>query len=114
MKVIIAGSRNVAVNMKQLMDAIQQAGFPITEVVSGHSGNVDLLGEQWARNVKVPITIFEAAWGSYGRSAGPRRNRQMATYAEALIALWDGKSRGTLNMIKEATKKKLSVYVINI
>lgn len=114
MKVIIAGSRKADVTMKQLMDAVQQAGFPITEVVSGHSGNIDLLGEQWAKGVNIPITVFQAAWGTYGSSAGPRRNRQMATYAEALIALWDGKSRGTLNMIKEATKKELSVYVINI
>jgi|SRR5579864_3963802 len=113
-KTIIAGSRNAQVTMKQLMDAIQQSGFPITEVVSGNSGNVDKLGEQWAKAMKLPITQFNAAWQAYGSSAGPRRNRQMAAYADALIALWDGKSRGTLNMIKEATKHELSVYVINI
>lgn len=100
--------------MQQLMEAIRQSGIPITEVVSGHSGNVDLLGEQWARGVNLPITVFKASWQEFGSSAGPRRNRQMAAYAEALIAIWDGKSRGTLNMIKEATKKELTVYVTQI
>ena len=113
-KTIIAGSRHLEISMSRLMDIIQASGFSITEVVSGNSGNIDKLGEQWAKGMKLPITQFNAAWQAYGSSAGPRRNRQMATYAEALIAIWDGKSRGTLNMIKEATKRELSVYVMQI
>lgn len=111
MKTIIAGSRNADLLMNDLIAVIEKAGWPITEVVSGHSGNVDLLGEQLAKAIRVPVTVFQAAWATYGSSAGPRRNRQMADYAEALIAIWDGKSRGTLNMIKEATKRKLKIYV---
>lgn len=114
MKTIIAGSRNADLSMKQLMDIIQLAGFPITEVVSGNSGNVDKLGEKWGLGMKLPVTQFNAAWQTYGSSAGPRRNRQMADYAEALIAIWDGKSRGTLNMIKEATKRQLKIYVTQV
>lgn len=114
MKVIIAGSRNARVTMSDLMRYIELAGFPITEVVSGNSGNVDKLGEQWAKACKLPITQFNAAWQAYGSSAGPRRNRQMADYAEGLIALWDGKSRGTLNMINEMTKREKSVYVMQV
>lgn len=114
MKTIIAGSRDAQLSMSDLFSIIEKAGFPITEVVSGNSGNIDKLGEQWAKGVKLPITQFNAAWQAYGSSAGPRRNRQMADYAEALIAIWDGKSRGTLNMIKEATKRKLTVYVHQI
>lgn len=114
MKTIIAGSRNAEISMSRLLEIIELAGIPITEVVSGNSGNVDKLGEQWAKGVKLPITQFNAAWQAYGSSAGPRRNRQMAEYADALIAIWDGKSRGTLNMIKEATKRALKVYVMQI
>lgn len=114
MKTIIAGSRKADLSMSRLMEIIDLAGIPITEVVSGHSGGVDLLGEHWAEMVHLPITLFKASWDTYGKSAGPRRNRQMAEYAEALIAIWNGKSRGTLNMIKEATKCNLKVYVIQI
>jgi len=114
MKTIIAGSRKADLTINRLMEIIDMAGIPITEVVSGHSGNVDLMGEKWAEAVRLPVTIFKASWKEFGSSAGPRRNRQMADYAEALIAIWDGKSRGTLNMIKEATKRELKVYVMQI
>ena len=40
-------------------------------------------------------------WNRYGRKAGILRNRKMAKYADALIAVWDGLSRGTANMIAE-------------
>lgn len=111
MKTIIAGSRNLVIPMNDLIAIVDAAGWPITEVVSGNSGNIDKLGEQLGKACKLPVTQFNACWQAYGASAGPRRNRQMAEYAEALIAVWDGKSRGTLNMIKEATKRKLRVYV---
>ena len=114
MKCIIAGSRHLEISMNQLMDIIEHAGLPITEVVSGNSGNIDVLGEKWGLAMRLPVTQFNAAWQAYGKSAGPRRNRQMAAYAEALIAIWDGKSKGTLNMIKEANKRQLRVYVIQI
>lgn len=35
-------------------------------------------------------------------------------YADALLAIWDGKSNGTRDMIKRATKLRLLVYVHNI
>lgn len=114
MKTIIAGSRKADLSMSRLMEIVELAGIPITEVVSGHSGNVDLLGERLAEALRLPVAIFTAEWKIHGSSAGPRRNRQMAEYAEALIAVWDGKSRGTLNMIKEATKRELKVYVMQI
>lgn len=114
MKTIIAGSRKADISMTRFMEIIDLSGIPITEVVSGNSGNIDKLGEKWGLALRLPVTQFNAAWQTYGSSAGPRRNRQMAEYAEALIAIWDGKSRGTLNMIKEATKRELKVYVMQI
>jgi hypothetical protein len=37
----------------------------------------------------------------------------MSEVAEALIALWDGQSRGTKHMIETARKKGLRCYVYN-
>ena len=54
---------------------------------------------------------FLAQWDKYGRQAGPMRNRQMAENADALIAYWDGESRGSKNMIEEAKKRGLKVAV---
>lgn len=57
------------------------------------------------------LKIFPADWDKYGRRAGPIRNREMAEYADALLAYWDGKSRGTKNMIEEARARGLKVSI---
>lgn len=92
--------------------ALKRAPFEITEVVSGAcKEGVDRLGEEWAGRKGIPVKRFPADWNQYGRRAGPLRNREMAKYADALIAIWDGESRGTRNMIDEALREKLEVYV---
>lgn len=94
----------------------------ITEVVSGGAPGVDMLGEQWAREEIVthgwhkpsyPVTRFPADWNQYGRAAGPMRNKQMAEYADILVAYWNEDTRGTLNMIKQMEdlgKRVIKVY----
>ena len=44
--------------------------------------------------------------------AGPIRNEEMAEVSDALIAFWDGKSRGTKSMIEIARRKGLQVAVV--
>jgi len=99
MRVIVAGSRWITDRF--LVDqAIRDSGFSITELVSGCALGVDQVGESWARSNKVPVKRFPAQWVEQGRSAGVLRNQQMAEYADALVALWDGHSRGTKDMIE--------------
>jgi len=38
---------------------------------------------------------------------------QMADYADALVAVWDGESRGTVHMICRAKENGLKVYVVD-
>lgn len=59
----------------------------------------------------MPVERFPADWDRRGRAAGRIRNREMAKHADALIAVWDGESRGTANMILEAHRAGLKVYV---
>lgn len=110
MKTVIAGSRSIT-DRKIVDEAIQASGFTITEVVSGGARGVDSLGECWASDNNIPVTRFPARWNLHGRSAGPIRNHQMADYADALIAVWDGESKGTLDMITQAKCRGLHVYV---
>lgn len=112
-KIIIAGSRNADIHLIDIEAAIFNSKMNITEVVSGYSGNVDLMGEKWAVESGLPIKLFEPDW-SKGKKAGPMRNRQMADYAEGLIAVWDGESRGTMNMIDEAHKLGKKIWVERI
>jgi len=110
MKVIIAGGRDFT-NYALVEDAIKCSAFEITQVVSGKAKGVDTLGEVWALANNVPVEAFPADWSQHGRAAGPIRNREMAEYADALIAIWDGESKGTANMIQQARNKRLNVFI---
>ena len=110
MKVIIAGSRE-GFSLEGVYKAWDQSGLGMSEVVSGTARGVDRLGEEFATKEGIKITRFPANWDSFGKSAGYRRNAEMATYADALIALWDGHSRGTKHMIDLATKEGLVVFI---
>ena len=110
MKTIIAGSREID-DFAIVSQAVQDSGFEITEVVSGTARGIDTQGEAWASLNSIPIKRFPANWKEYGKGAGHKRNAEMAYYADALIAIWDGSSPGTRNMINEAAKRSLKVYV---
>jgi len=110
MKVIIAGSSQID-DYQIVVDALNAANIVVTEVVSGMAIGVDKLGEKWAVEHGIPIKQFPADWGRYGKSAGYVRNEQMADYAEGLVAIWDGCSRGTAHMIRTAKKRGLVVHV---
>jgi SLOG family YspA-like protein len=111
MRVIIAGSRSIG-SLEEVVRAIKQSGFNITEVVSGGAQGVDQLGKFWAYNAGIPTKQFNPHWTENGKAAGPIRNREMAQYADALIAVWDGKSRGTMNMIEEMQKLNKPMFVV--
>lgn len=113
LRVIIAGGRDIH-DYNLIIEAIEECQFPIATVVSGGAKGVDALGEKYAIETNKTLHIYEADWEKHGRAAGPIRNRKMAENADALIAIWDGKSKGTKNMIETATKLGLLVYVKRI
>ncbi len=113
MKTIIAGSRGCT-NMLYLHNAVAKCGWKITEVVSGGARGPDMMGEEWAFYQVLPVKRFPAEWDKLGKGAGYIRNAQMAEYADSLIALWDGVSRGTANMITLARAKGLKTYVESV
>lgn len=110
MRTIIAGSRGIT-DPLIVSDAIDKSGFEITTVISGGARGVDEAGEAWAVASGIDLEIFEADWKAHGKKAGFLRNCEMAASADALIAIWDGESRGTKHMIDEATRKGLKVFV---
>ncbi|MFD1292366.1 SLOG family protein [Lutibacter holmesii] len=115
MKLIIAGTRTFTnyQKLKQACDHFLQDQNNI-EIVSGaYYRGADKLGEQYAKERGYKLTQFPADWDTFGRAAGPKRNQQMANYADALIVFWDGKSRGAKHMIELAKRNHLKVQVCN-
>lgn len=110
MRTIIAGSRNCT-DKRELIAALTCCDWTPTTVISGAARGVDRLGEMWATEFNVPCERFPADWDAHGKAAGYKRNEQMADNAEALIALWDGTSKGTKHMIDIAKRKGLQIHV---
>ena len=108
MKTIIAGGREFS-DYEKLSEVM--SAFDVSVVVSGKARGADSLGEKWARENGKPVEEYPANWDLYGKRAGYIRNQQMADNAEALVAFWDGKSRGTQHMINIAKEKGLTVHV---
>lgn len=69
------------------------------------------LAEEYAFLHQIPFKLFQADWEKYGKAAGPMRNREMAKYANALLA-FDKGTKGTQNMIDTARKYHLRGFVI--
>lgn len=109
MRTIIAGSRNCT-DMNELVCAISSCAWAPTVVISGTARGADRLGEEWAQEHNVPCERFPADWNTHGKSAGYKRNEQMANNADALIALWDGSSKGTKHMIDIARRNGLRIH----
>lgn len=114
-RVIIAGSRhfNNYYLLRNYADKLlerKKEDYNII-IMSGHCYGTDLLGERYAVERKYGLEIYPAEWSRYGKRAGPLRNAQMAEAADALIAMWDGESRGTKSMIELAKEKGLAVRV---
>lgn len=113
MRVIIAGSRGVQSleTVSQAMAQARKRGINPKVVLSGTAPGADRLGEQWALDRKLPLEYYPADWKGLGRIAGYKRNEQMAKHADALVAIWNGRSPGTRHMIKTAQEHGLAVYV---
>ncbi len=114
MKVIIAGSRSGAHHHFVIPKAVRASGFDVTEVICGDARGVDQQGAAWAVREGLPVKHMPADWGAHGKVAGPIRNRAMADYADAAIVIWDGESRGSGNMVKEAKRAGIPVHEVRL
>lgn len=112
-KVIVAGGRdfNNYRGLAASLDHLLKNVIDDIEIVCGMARGADRLGEQYAKERGYRIRYMPADWDTYGRSAGYKRNVQMAEYADALVAFWDGASSGTRHMIKTAQEKGLEVRI---
>ena len=121
-KIIIAGSRTITDETKVSFAIANglckllpedERGSPCIwdcEIVSGTANGVDKIGEKYAKQWLIELKKFPADWDKYGKRAGYLRNKQMAEYADALILIWDGKSRGSQMMLELAKQYKLKIY----
>ena len=82
-------------------------------IISGCARGADTLALRYASENVLDVEEYPANWDKYGKKAGYLRNAEMAKVSDALIAFWDGKSKGTKHMIDLATENVFDItYLI--
>lgn len=112
MNIIVAGSRNFD-KYKLLEETLNKYVTPDDTIISGVAKGADMLGIVYSYRHNIKLKRFPAKWDTYGKSAGYRRNVEMADNADMLIAFWDGMSRGTKHMIDIMNNQNKKVIIIN-
>lgn len=85
--------------MQDVVDAVHAFTIVhgmITSVVSGGAAGADTHAAVYASTFGVPVTVHAPDWATHGKSAGYKRNVLIVNDAEAVLAVWDGVSKGTL------------------
>lgn len=85
--------------------------YSITEIVSGGAQGADALAERYANDKDLLLTVINANWDKYGKSAGYKRNLEIVERSEIIIAFWDGVSKGTKHTIDIASNENKEVIV---
>lgn len=114
-RIIIAGGRefNDYELLVAKMDSITRSlDFTDLEIVSGVARGADRMGERWASEAEISVKRFPAEWDKLGRGAGHIRNTQMLEYCTHAVCFWDGRSRGTADMIKKTRAAGKALRVV--
>ena len=115
MKLAIVGSRyytDYEKFEKLVLNALSEWDEDIECIISGGAKGTDLMAEQFAKQFNIPLKIYNADWGKYGKSAGPIRNAQIVKDATHLIAFPTENGKGTQDTIKKAKDIPIKIYNI--
>lgn len=120
-KVIVCGSRNFT-NYKYLERMLDKYALDLKPqpliIVHGAARGADQLADDWCfarKRHRVVIIRYHADWKKHGKAAGHIRNVEMSHCgAKRLIAFWDGKSKGTEDMIKIAKRRGIKVKIFKV
>lgn len=128
--VIIAGGRNFNDSnlVRTTLLSLVESGWlsPDPVILSGLASGADTIAIEMANEFNLELWKYPAKWtdmsepcvighnqyGTYNMLAGHKRNGEMANDACTLIAFWDGKSRGTKDMIDKMTSLGKRVHTV--
>ena len=105
-RVAVIGSRGLSLH--HIADYLPKG---TTQIISGGAKGVDACVKSYAMLHGIPYLEFLPDYRRYRKGAPIRRNLQIAENADLVIALWDGKSHGTKNMIDLCRKLGVPVRV---
>lgn len=92
--------------LKEVLDSLS-----ITKIVSGGAKGADSLAAKYARDKGIPLEEVFPEWDRYGKGAGFRRNVTIVDSSDAVIAFWDGVSKGTAHSVSYARARNKPVFI---
>lgn len=109
MKTAIIGSRTL-----QIENFWEYLPRETTEIISGGANGIDRCAKVFAEKNQIKITEFLSEYRRYGRGAPLKRNLHIIAHADLVLAFWDGKSRGTADVIEQYKRqqKPIRVYIL--
>lgn len=115
MKLVVSGSRSIK-DKDIVFDHLDifNKDTPIDQIVCGGAKGIDMAAVLWATRECIPFTVYLPNYTMYGKIAPLVRNEKMASYGNALLAIWDGKSRGTIHMCDCMRRLDKEVLLITI
>ena len=106
MKVAVIGSRSLTdIEIDNLIPP------DATLIISGGADGIDTLAEQYADRRGIKKLILYPDYELYGKSAPLIRDKLIVDNADAVIAIWDGRSTGTEYTINYAKRRGVPVEV---
>lgn len=121
MRLAVVGSRTCDDVRARLWPVLDWLRPWITTIVSGahptlrnsDGGAVDQAARDWARAQGVSYVGYPPEWGKHGPVIAPLiRNAFIAAGCDAMLAVWDGTSRGTKDAMMKARREGKPITVL--
>ena len=84
----------------------------ISKIITGCAKGADELAIRFARDFQIDYEVYVAEWDVHPFAAGPIRNQRLINQCDAVVAFWDGKSKGTKNSIEIASKLQIPCKIV--
>lgn len=113
-KLLVAGGRNFELTKDgySILDDLHKK-YKFDTNVNGMAKGIDWCARMWAIYNKVRVQNFYPDWGQYGKSAGPKRNKEMVnSLDDGDVAVFFKGGSGTLNCLGYALDRK-NIIVFN-
>ena len=107
MKLLIIGSRSIVD-----FDLEDHVPDDVDLIISGGARGMDTVAERYADSHSIEKHIIRPQYERYGRGAPLKRNEEMVELCDAVLAVWDGNSRGTKYTLDYARKKGKKIIEI--
>ena len=115
MKVLVCGDRNWTNREAIRAWLCKLQDWDYTTVIEGEARGADTIAKEEAQRIGMRVLKYPAQWNTYGRAAGPIRNREMLDQCPDLVLAFHSdlsKSKGTADCVREARKRGIKVEVV--